>query len=106
MTNNSWYDLHSGIRQHCDMDILRAVETRRPVSRVSTTGWSQFVDSYGRIIQQTGIDTSGTLETEVHPKLAGTVYMAAGDLFAQLCLVAGLALSLAGVVPGPSEGLL
>jgi apolipoprotein N-acyltransferase len=106
MTNNSWYDLHSGIRQHCDMDILRAVETRRPVSRVSTTGWSHFVDSRGRITQQTGIDRSGVIETEIQPQSAGSVYLAAGDLFAQLCLAAGLLLAGAWFIPGPSEGLL
>ncbi|MDQ3023297.1 MAG: hypothetical protein M3R04_02750, partial [bacterium] len=31
MTNNSWYPMRSGIRQHGDLDVLRAIETRRPL---------------------------------------------------------------------------
>jgi predicted amidohydrolase len=67
MTNNSWYKLRSGIRQHCDIDVLRAVECRRPLSRASTTGWSQAIDPAGRILAQTTAGGAGLIQISLLP---------------------------------------
>jgi apolipoprotein N-acyltransferase len=92
MTNNSWYKLDSGVRQHGDIDILRAVENRRPLARVSTTGESHVIDAQGRVLQSTPAQSAGIITAQL-PKGAGSSpYQAVGDLFAQLCLLAALGL--------------
>jgi len=106
MTNNSWYKLHSGIRQHCDIDVLRAVEYRRPLARCSTTGWSHFIAPDGRITASTAVDGPGMLVDTVGLRSGLTVYARVGDLFAQLCLLAALLICLPPLIVGRSEGFL
>jgi len=106
MTNNSWYKLHSGIRQHCDIDVLRAVEYRRPLARCSTTGWSHFIAPDGRITASTAVDGPGVLVEAVGLRSGLTVYARVGDLFAQLCLLAALLICLPPLIVGRSEGFL
>jgi apolipoprotein N-acyltransferase len=108
MTNNSWYPMRSGIRQHCDIDVFRAIETRRPLLRCSTTGWSQVVDRNGRIIKSSDqrVGSPDYVEAAMKPGSGTTPYMAVGDLFAQLCLLATLLLVVPPLVLGKSEGYL
>jgi apolipoprotein N-acyltransferase len=108
MTNNSWYPMRSGIRQHCDIDVFRAIETRRPLLRCSTTGWSQAVERNGRIIKssQQRVGAPDTVEAAIQPGSGTTAYMAVGDLFAQLCLLLSLLMVVPPLVRGRSEGFL
>jgi apolipoprotein N-acyltransferase len=106
MTNNSWYRLHSGVRQHCDIDVLRAVECRRPLSRVSTTGYSHIIDPAGRTLRTSELNRRGVVYGEVVPRMGVTPYMRFGDAFALLCLLASLVMVAAVIIPGESEGLL
>ncbi len=106
VTNNSWYKMHSGVRQHCDQDVMRAVEYRRPMARCSTTGWSQIVDPCGRVLESTQVATSGRIVSWVKPENGTTLYLLLGDLFAQLCLVAALWLVLRAALSSKSEGFL
>ncbi|MBN2081971.1 apolipoprotein N-acyltransferase [bacterium] len=106
VTNNSWYQLASGIRQHCDMDILRAVEFRRPLARVSTTGWSHLISPSGRILTETAPYSSGLIEAVMWPGDTQSAYLRFGDLFALLCLLAGSLVVLGAAFAGPSEGIL
>lgn len=106
VTNNSWYKLHSGIRQHCDIDVLRAVELRRPLARCSTTGYSQIVDDCGRVLETTAIDGAAQLVRDLPLSQACSPYTAAGDLFAQLCTLAALLGCGWLLLNGRSEGLL
>ncbi len=50
ISEDSWYDGRTEKSQHFAYSVLRAIEYRKPVIRVSTTGYSGFVDSYGNII--------------------------------------------------------
>lgn len=106
ITNNSWYDLKSGIRQHADMDVLRAVEHRRPLARVSTTGWSHFIEPSGRIVQQSPTDELATLERWQGHSTESSLYTDLGDVFAQLCVVGSVLLGLMVVFAHRSEGWL
>lgn len=106
MTNNSWYKLASGVRQHCDFDVLRAVEYRRPVARVSTTGWSHLIAPTGRVVAETGVRSAGLITPALVPAAGSTVYAVVGDVFAQLCLLAALVMSAGVLIAGRSEGLL
>lgn len=106
ITNNSWYDLKNGIRQHADIDVLRAVEHRRPLARVSTTGWSHFIEPSGRISQQSNTDELATLTQWEGRSSIHSWYTRLGDLFAQLCVLASILLGLKLVFAHRSEGWL
>lgn len=106
ITNNSWYDLKSGIRQHADIDILRSVENRRPLARVSTTGWSHFVDPAGRILQQSATDELATLSQWEGRSSGLSLYTRYGDIFAQLCVLLSLILCGRVMLAHRSEGWL
>jgi len=106
VTNNSWYKLHSGIRQHCDIDVLRAVEYGRPLARCSTTGWSHVIDPYGRVLESTSVESAGAILREFDTASATTPYLIVGDLFAQLCLLIAVVACAALLINGRSEGLL
>jgi apolipoprotein N-acyltransferase len=106
ITNNSWYPMRSGVRQHCDLDIFRAIEVRRPLLRVSTTGWSQVIDRSGRVLRSTGAGQPGLIVTSLAPGQGTTPYLLVGDLFAQLALLLALALCVPVIVAGRSEGYL
>lgn len=108
ITNNSWYQLASGIRQHCDMDILRAVECRRPVVRVSTTGWSHVAGADGKIAPglETGQPGAGFILADVPEIKAETVYTLVGDVFAQLCVILSLLAGGWAMLSTPHEGML
>jgi apolipoprotein N-acyltransferase len=106
VTNNSWYDLPSGIRQHCDIDQLRAIETRRALGRSSTTGWTQLVLPSGRIAASSKLNKQDMVEQWLPLSTAQSVYSITGDIFAQLCAVAGMVLGAGVVLAGRSEGWL
>ncbi len=105
-TNNSWYESKGGIRQHCDMDVLRAVETGRMLARVSTTGWTHFISPEGITLASTNIDRPMKLERWVDLREDMTPYVRLGDLFAQVCLVLSALACGWCVLAGRSEGLL
>jgi len=106
ITNNSWYDLKSGIRQHADIDIMRSVEHHRPLARVSTTGWSHFIDPVGRIEQQSATDQLATLSQWEGRSSGLSTYTRYGDLFAQFCLLITLLLCTRVLIAHRSEGWL
>ncbi len=106
MTNNSWYKLPSGVRQHTDIDILRAVENRRWLARVSTTGESHLIDAAGRVRLQSSQRSAAVISGRLEASHERTVYHRVGDLFAQLCLLGAVLLCLPPIVLRRGEGLL
>jgi apolipoprotein N-acyltransferase len=106
MTNNSWYKLSSGVRQHADIDILRAVENRRWLARVSTTGESHLIDSAGRVQQSSRQRSAAVISGRLESSQERTVYHRVGDLFAQLCLLGTVLLCLPPITARRGEGML
>lgn len=49
ITNDTWYGWSSGPFQHAGMTIFRAIENRLPIARAANSGYSYFVDKYGRM---------------------------------------------------------
>ena len=75
-TNDSWYGTWQEPYQHMIMTLARAVETRRPLVRVTNTGISTVVLASGEILQQSPMhqEWSGlyTVPYLTHPN--ATVY--------------------------------
>lgn len=68
--------------------ILRAVENRRYLVRVSQGGYSAVIDPGGRVIARLGYDTPGILMADVVWRAERSVYTRYGDWFAWLSVLA------------------
>jgi apolipoprotein N-acyltransferase len=87
-TNDSWYGPVEP-RIHLALAMFRAIEHRRWLIRSTATGISAFVDSAGRLVQQSEFEKAQTLVQDV-PMVAGgrTVYAVLGDWIGWLALAA------------------
>ncbi len=93
-TNDSWFDPDCGSKQHMANAVFRCIETRLPMVRCTNTGITCAIDSKGRITQTLAPRTEGFQVVEVtsaEPARAPTFYTRFGDLFAQACLLTGVA---------------
>lgn len=87
ITNDAWYGWTSAAYQHLAISVFRAVENRRYVLRATNTGVSAVIDSLGRIELKSGLFEPAFIVSNV-PMLKGhTVYDRIGDLFAYLCVI-------------------
>ncbi|OGW76333.1 MAG: hypothetical protein A3J52_01180 [Omnitrophica bacterium RIFCSPHIGHO2_02_FULL_49_9] len=64
---------------HLMQDRLRAIETGRPVVRVSANGYSALIDSKGRIVQQTTLNTADILQVITGGEEETTFYQSHAD---------------------------
>jgi apolipoprotein N-acyltransferase len=79
ITNDGWFGLTPGPRQHNDMAILRAVENGRYLVRSSNTGISMVVDPVGRILSSLGLYQEGILVETIWPVSHKTIYTRLGE---------------------------
>lgn len=87
-TNDSWFG--HGIEQdlHLRLTAFRCIETRRPMVRVTNTGYSAVVDIDGSLSYQSAADVEAvrTVDVPIYPKITSP-FVAAGD---ELMIAAGL----------------
>lgn len=60
-TNDAWFGVGNGARQHFDMGRMRAIETRRWLLRAGNDGVTAAVDPYGRVTSELPRGVAGTL---------------------------------------------
>lgn len=94
VTNNGWFGTGGAAYQHAAHSVLRAVETRRPVIRCGNSGWSGWINEYGKIgdvmtnrdgtIYYRGTQTFAVLRDK---RWAGreSFYVRHGDWFIAVC---------------------
>ena len=86
-TNDSWYGPVEP-RIHLALSVFRSVEHRRWLVRSTSTGISAFIDSNGRIVQQSRFEHAETLTRDVPMVTAGpTVYGRIGDLLGWIAVL-------------------
>ncbi len=80
VTNDGWWGVTDGHRQHFHYARLRAVELGRAVVRSANTGISAVIDARGRVVDSLGYDRHGVVVADIalHPHL--TYYAYAGDV--------------------------
>ena len=87
ITNDAWFFKTAAPYQHLAANVVRAVETGRPVLRAANTGFSAIISPAGKIEQQSGLFTQEILTASV-PLDVGerfTFYIQWGDWFAWVC---------------------
>lgn len=87
ITNDAWYFDTAAPYQHLAVNVLRAVETGRPVLRAANTGISAVIDPFGRITRRLELNRRGALSVSVPLPVGDRVnfYTQWGDWFAWLC---------------------
>ncbi len=87
LTNDAWFFDTAAPYQHLSANILRAVETGRPVLRAANTGISAVISPLGHLEQHSDLFTRTVLHARI-PLMTGTkqtVYTQYGDWFAWVC---------------------
>ena len=89
ITNDAWYFDTAAPYQHLAINVLRAVETGRPLLRAANTGFSAYIDPYGRIVRHTHLFTRETMEAVVPVWDSESInfYTQWGDWLAWLCVI-------------------
>jgi apolipoprotein N-acyltransferase len=78
LTNDAWFGASSGPYQHFALARVRAVEEGLPMVRVANTGISGVIDSRGRVLAQTRLDESVTLDHGLPVAAPPTVFNRSG----------------------------
>ena len=79
ITNDGWFGDSIGPYQHLQFAKIRAVEFGIPVARVANTGISAFIDPYGEISSQIGINQRGFKTNVLIEKLETTLFKLWGN---------------------------
>jgi apolipoprotein N-acyltransferase len=88
LSNDAWFGVTSAPYQLMTMSAFRAVENRRPLIRATNTGFSGFVDPWGRIAYEGGLFTTEVLTREVQSGRTDiTFYTRYGDVFMYIILI-------------------
>ncbi len=92
LSNDSWFAAGAGPELHFQHGILRAVETRRSMVRVSNGGITALVLPDGRVVARDG--GAGSLLVSAPILEDASLYVRFGDWFAWVCLTAAAATAL------------
>jgi apolipoprotein N-acyltransferase len=93
MTNDGYLGRTPVLRQHLANAVFRAVETNRPVLRVTNVGITAYIDERGQVHDQLPSYTEGTRVWPVSRSNGSqTFYVKYGDWFAWLCTLVTLGL--------------
>jgi apolipoprotein N-acyltransferase len=91
ISNDGYLGRTPVMRQHLANVIFRAVETNRPVLRVTNTGITAFITPHGKVREATeGFEPAVRTWTISRDASGKTFYTKYGDVFAALCVVISL----------------
>ena len=99
ITNDTWYGRSSGPYQHAVMVIFRAIENRIWIARAANSGFSFFVDKYGRIYNRSNLMERAVIRGKISPIEGRTFFNRTGPIVgrAGLLMIAVVSLILAAV---------
>lgn len=98
MTNDGYLGNTPVLRQHLASAVFRAVETRRPVLRVTNVGVTAYINERGEISDAAEPYTEATRVWTIAKSDGNkTFYVKYGDWFAWLCALFGIVLILSGL---------
>jgi apolipoprotein N-acyltransferase len=93
MTNDGYLGNTPVLRQHLASAVFRAVETNRPVLRVTNVGVTAYINERGEVLDAAEPYTEATRVWTIAKSDGNqTFYVRYGDWFAWLCSIASLIL--------------
>lgn len=97
MTNDGYLGPTPVLRQHLANAVFRAVETNRPVLRVTNVGITGYINEQGKVLDATKSYTEDSRVWTVSKSDGSqTVYVKYGDWFAWLCSIVSLGILFVG----------
>ena len=94
ITNDAWFGLSGGPRQHLTLARMRAIEHGLPIVRSANSGISAFIDPYGRIQSQLSLVSTGYVDGLLPSALKPTFYSFLGPRFCNRLLISMLMLTI------------
>lgn len=76
VTNDAWFGMSTGPRQHFEMARMRSVEQGVPLVRSANTGISAIIDPYGRITASLPLGSQGILDAGLPRSLEKNTFYA------------------------------
>jgi apolipoprotein N-acyltransferase len=98
-TNDGWFWGSSELDLHLICGVFRAIECRKPFLIAANTGFSAWIDSSGRILDQGPRRKTGFIIAKPQLDSRASPYVRWGDWFAGACLAGCLGLTLVGTKP-------
>lgn len=92
ITNDGWWKKTQGYRQHMNYARLRALETRKWITRSANTGISCFIDPVGNVINPQPWDTASTIKMNIPPVGGETFFVKHGDILSRVVSVVSIIL--------------
>jgi apolipoprotein N-acyltransferase len=93
ITNDGWFGVTAGPRQHAELARLRAAECGVPLVRCANNGISFVTDARGRIVARAGLRQRAIVAADVTPGLGGTLFVRWGSRPAWAVLILWSALA-------------
>ena len=87
ITNDAWFEHSNASKIHFINAVFHAAENRVWVVQSANTGYSGFVDPWGRIVDKTETFSRVDSEHEIFPGKGGTLYTRLGNWFPVFCLI-------------------
>lgn len=87
ITNDTWYGRSSGPYQHAGMAIFRSIENRIWIARAANSGFSYFVDKYGRIYHESRLFERTIVRGKVEKVKGRTFFHRTGPLLGRVGLL-------------------
>jgi len=104
MTNDGYLGPTPVLRQHLANAVFRAIETNRPVLRVTNVGITAYIDERGNVLDPAPTYTEATRVWTVNKSDGSqTFYVRYGDWFAWLCGIVTFGLLIASLWRRKSE---
>lgn len=94
ITNDTWYGYSSGAYQHAGMPIFRAIENRIPIARAANSGFSYFVDGFGRVYDKSKLFEKTVIVGNISPRVGRTLFNKLGPVLGQTGLLLIVVLTL------------
>jgi apolipoprotein N-acyltransferase len=89
-SNDSWIAHRNWSRLAFHQSLVRAIEMRRDLVRISTSGPSAIVDPWGRVQIESEANARAMIAGKLHPRRELSGYARLGDAFALGCAVSVL----------------
>ena len=95
LSNDGWFLQTAAPYQHLRLNVFRAVENNRPIVRSANSGFSAYINNFGKIEYHSNLDEQAleVIELSLPLNPEQTFYTIYGDIFGFLCLFLTLVFS-------------